>query len=147
MHIEIWLKIQWSPDMSGGHCIYYSISVIVCDRMDCGVHFMVNPVGRMFPSVQADRDSTPRWLRCMTRWTRAENASQSRTTAMSPCGYWQWHGDRRSRYQHSYAGREQQPTKHSLCFPSITNVQWLHCACLLSGACRFCNWSVKRRVG
>ena len=28
-----------------------------------------------------------------------------------------------------YARREQQPTKHRLCFPSITNVHWLHRAC------------------
>ena len=102
---------------------------------------------RTFCSAQANSGSTPQQLRCTMRWTRAENTSPSRTTAMSPCGYWQRHSDRKSQYQRSYTGRKQQPTKHRLYFPSITNAQSLHRACLLSRSCRFCSWSVKQRVG
>ena len=36
-----------SPDTSGGHRIYRHISVVTCDRMDCGVHFVVNPAAHV----------------------------------------------------------------------------------------------------
>ena len=59
-----------------------------------------------FNSVRAHSGKSLRQAISATRWTRAENASPTRTTAMSPCGFWQRHGDRSGRQQRGYAGRE-----------------------------------------
>ena len=128
--------------MSGGHCSSSHISVAVCGHLYYGTYFAVNPAA--FNKVQAHRCSSLRQLRSATCWTQVEKASPARTTAMSPCGFWQRHGNRSVRQQRSYSEREPQPTNHRLCFPSNKSAVTPSCVSS-SRSVQVCSESGKRK--